>query len=258
MAANDVMLSSLRSPKEYHEDAADVSAQEFIKIVESRRSIRRYASDPIPETVVRECLRLAYLAPLSSNLHTAELYWVRNPEKKKLLAEYCLGQPAATTAQELVVCVARTDTWRRNAKWMVKALKERGLPTASTIKYYEKLIPIVYTTGPFSIFAPIKWIIFTAMGLMKPMVRDPLGNSGLQKWAIKSASLVCENLMLAYRAFGFDSCPMEGFDEKRVKKLLGLPRGAHVVMVISAGKRTKGGVYGPRIRLDQEHFIFEV
>ena len=61
--------------------------------------------------------------------------------------------------------------------------------------------------------------------------------------------------MLAMRAHGFDTCPMEGMDSARVKKLLGLPKAAMVTMVISAGKRAEGGVYGPRLRFDRQHFV---
>ena len=63
--------------------------------------------------------------------------------------------------------------------------------------------------------------------------------------------------MLAVRAEGFDSCPMEGLDSKRVKQLLGLPRRAGINMAISVGKRAKGGVYGPRFRFDSKRAIFE-
>ena len=48
---------------------------------------------------------------------------------------------------------------------------------------------------------------------------------------------------------------MEGLDSARVKRILGLPKEALVTMVISAGKRAEGGVYGPRLRFDREHFV---
>jgi nitroreductase len=57
------------------------------------------------------------------------------------------------------------------------------------------------------------------------------------------------------RAHGFDTCPMEGLDSKRVKKLLNLPRGAAITMAISAGKRAEGGIYGPRFRFDQDLIV---
>jgi nitroreductase len=80
----------------------------------------------------------------------------------------------------------------------------------------------------------------------------------MRLWAQKSTALACQNFMLAIRAHGFDSCPMEGMDAKRVKSLLDLPNGASICMVISAGKRSETGVYGPRVRFHQDLFIKEI
>jgi hypothetical protein len=51
---------------------------------------------------------------------------------------------------------------------------------------------------------------------------------------------------------------MEGIDEKRIRKLLKLPKSAEVCMVVSAGKRAENGIYGPQLRFDKSHFVFEV
>jgi nitroreductase len=60
--------------------------------------------------------------------------------------------------------------------------------------------------------------------------------------------------MLAFSAHGFDSCLMEGFDEPCVKRLLGLPQAAEIVMVIAAGRGAEGGVI-PQTRFSREHCI---
>ncbi len=70
-------------------------ANAFDRIVLHRRSVRSYDSTPVPESVMRECLELALLAPNSSNLQAWEFYWVRSEEKKRRLAEYCMAQGAA-------------------------------------------------------------------------------------------------------------------------------------------------------------------
>jgi nitroreductase len=44
-------------------------------------------------------------------------------------------------------------------------------------------------------------------------------------------------LVLALRAYGFDSCMMEGFDEPLVRKILKLNDQQYPVMVIGAGER---------------------
>ena len=51
-------------------------------------------------------------------------YRVVDPEKKARLAEACLSQPAATTAAELIVAVARTDTWREHSRKMVEVFDQ--------------------------------------------------------------------------------------------------------------------------------------
>jgi len=53
-------------------------------------------------------------------------------------------------------------------------------------------------------------------------------------------------------------CPMEGFDECRVKKILGLGGESSIVMVISIGRQNPEGIFGPRLRLDPKLFLFEV
>ena len=87
------------------------------------------------------------------------------------------------------------------------------------------------------------------MGLSRPIPREPVSFSDMKIWAQKSTALACQNLMLSFRAFGYDSCPMEGIDSRRIKKLLNLHKTDQICMVISAGKRSKNGVYGKRIRL---------
>lgn len=233
--------------------------EEFKKVVESRRSVRIYDGTPIPEEITRECLRLTLLAPNSSNLQPWEFHWVRSAEKKKKLIEACLSQPAASTAAELIVCVARRNTWRENAKRMLEKLNSgKTPPPKSVVQYYSKLVPLAYAIGPFGIIGWFKKLTLFLIGLNRPIPREPTSISDMKIWAIKSTALACENLMLAFRAAGYDSCPMEGMDSTRVRRLLQLPRDATVVMVISAGKRKPQGVYGPQIRFDSKDFIREV
>ena len=237
-----------------------VDPKEFRKVVENRRSVRVYDSTvKIPEAVVRDCLDLTLLAPNSSNLQPCEFYWVRSPDKKAKLVEYCFSQNAAKTAAELFVCVARIDKVTKNRKKMLELFRNGKNPVPkSAYAYYEKLVPFVYSVGPCSLLAPFKWLFYTCAGFFRIVPREPLGKGDLQLWAAKTTALACENLMLAFSAHGFDTCPMEGLDSKRVKRLLGLPRGSVVVMAISAGKRKPEGVFGPRVRFEKQDFLFEV
>jgi nitroreductase len=77
----------------------------------------------------------------------------------------------------------------------------------------------------------------------------------MKVWSQKSTALAAAHFMLAMRAHGFDTCPMEGMDSRRIKTLLNLPSRAEINMVISAGKRTSKGVYGERFRFPRDTFL---
>ena len=254
----DAMVTMKDMPK-YHEATAEVDVSEFRKIIQNRRSVRSFDGTPVPEKVMHECLDWALLAPNSSNLQPWEFVWVRSADKKKQLADVCLGQSAATTATEMVVCIARIDLWHQISKDILAHYEK--LPVAvpkSATDYYKKIVPYVYGQDFLGILGLAKTIVSSIVGLNRPVPREPFSRSALITWATKTCALACENFMLGMTAHGFDTCAMEGFDSKRLKKLLGLNRGAIPVMVISCGKRTDGGVYGPRLRMPRERFVREI
>ena len=244
---------------DHQEDVPSIDPLEFIKVVESRRSVRVYTKATIPAAVVNKCLDLALLAPSSSNLQPTEFYWVKSLDKKQELVKACLSQPAAKTAAELVVVVSRLKTWPAMRKRMLDLFNKSSTPVPHSARmYYEKLVPLVYGQGIFGIKGLIKRVAIFFRGLSEATPREPVCKADMRVWAHKSSALACENYMLAMRAHGYDTCPMEGFDREKIKRLLQLPRDAEVTMVISAGKRAKDGVYGPRIRFERELFIKEI
>ena len=254
------ILNELFETRNSHsEEAEEIKKEDFIKTVKSRRSVRNYNDEPVLEKDMKACLELALLAPNSSNLQPWEFYWVRSSEKKQKLVSYCLGQPAAATAQELVVAVARPDYWKVNQKRMLELIAEMGEKAPKSVKkYYGRIVPLAYQQGLFSIKGYLKKIAMEIRGIKRPTPREPYNKKGMSVWAHKSTALACENLMLSLRAYGYDSCPMEGIDSKRIKKLLNLKSPAEISMVVSAGKRAKNGVYGKQVRFKSSYFIHEV
>ncbi len=232
----------------------EIDVEEFRKVVRTRRSIRRFTDEPIPEPVLEDCLELATLAPNSSNLQPWEFFVVRTPELKAKLAHACLGQNAAKTATALIVVVARPDSWRAHAQQALTDWPEETLPPIVK-KYYRKVAPIHYNQGPFGILGLAKKAAGLAVGITRPVPRGPYSSCEMKIWATKSTALAAQNLMLALRAHGYDSCPMEGFDEYRVKKLLNLPGKGLVTMVLAAGRRAENGVYNRQYRFDQSQLV---
>ncbi len=234
-----------------------IDAEAFRQTVITRRSVRRFTDTPIPPAILEDCLDLALLAPNSSNLQPWAFYKVQSPAKKRALVQACLGQSAAKTAAELIVVVARTDTYLQNAKLNLKGWPKGKIPKIVN-DYYAKLVPLMYTQGPLNALGLVKDVGAKVVGQFRPMMRGPFSHAEMKVWAVKSTALAAENLMLAFRAHGFDTCAMEGFDEARVAKLLKLPRDAHILMVVGAGERAADGIYYPQLRFERERFVFTV
>lgn len=231
---------------------------DFFDVVKSRRSVRKYLSQPVPDEVIKKALEAALLAPNSSNLQPWEFYWVKSAEKKSSLVNACLFQNTAKTADHLIVAVARLDTWKRNRDLVLKDFEKRGTPPKPIQLYYKKLIPLLYTQDPFGLFGFVKWIGLTVIGLFRPIARGPLFRKDLFEVVVKTTALACENFMLAITAQGYGTCPMEGFDEARVKKILNLNSKCRVVMIISVGAIDPSGVYGPQFRVNSDLVIHKV
>ncbi len=237
------------------EEFLETSPEEFARIIHNRRSVRIFTNEKVPQHVMDQVLNWGLEAPNSSNLQPWEFYWVKEPRKKSEIVEACFSQPAAKTAQEIIICVARLDTWKGVRKDMIDLFNKNDKVPASARAYYEKLVPLVYSQGPLSLFGFGKRLFTSFVGTFRPIPREPMSRSDMRVWAVKSTALACQNIMMGFSAHGYDTCPMEGLDSKRVKRTLKLGRNAEIVMAIGVGKRDKKGVYGPRIRMPREKFI---
>lgn len=237
-------------------------SSEFQSIIEFRRSNRKFDPEiPVPKEVIQRSLERSILSPNSSNMQLWEFYWIHSEEMKKKFVPLCLDQSAAKTAQEMVVFVTRQDLWPKRAKWNLDRIKENinGEPNKleqKGLEYYGKLMPLLYRNDPFGLFSLVRRTICFLGGLTKPFMR--FGGKADQRVMVhKSCALAAQTFMLSIAAEGFHSCPMEGFDQKRVKKALGLPRGAEINMIISVGKGTDYGIWGPRFRVPYDEVVFE-
>ena len=228
--------------------------------IKYRRSCRVYKNEPIDPEKVKQCLINASIAPTSSNLQLWEFYHIINKEIIDEIAVACFDQNAAKTAQQLVVVVTRKDLWRKRAKANIDFLNnafnkpnldERLLKRKKiALNYYGKLIPFTYFDF-LGIFGFIKYLVFQMVGIFRPIYRQTR-LSDMRIVAHKSAGLAAQNFMISMAAIGYDTCPMEGSDTLRVKKILNLPSGAEINMVLGCGLRDEKGIYGPRFRVPFE------
>lgn len=223
----------------------------FFEIVAGRRTVRSFLPDPVPDEVLDRCLDAARLAPSSSNLQPWEFVVIRSEAARTAANRACFDQPSVRSAPLLLAVVARRDSWRRNRDEILRIHEHRGTLRPSTGRYYRKLIPLVYRTGPFGIAGLFKRALSRCVSLFRP-APNLHAEADVRIMVQKSTALAAATLMLAFHAEGYDSCPMEGFDPWRAGKLLGLPHGAEVCMFLAVGRRAPGGVWWERALVPRE------
>jgi nitroreductase len=233
----------------------------FKEIVNYRRSVRHYDPDKkLDSEKVKSCIELATLAPNSSNMQLWEFYHVTDAEILKKLAHACVDQLTATTAQEMVVFVTRRDLFRARARKILALETQNVLKNSPPEKqekrikrfklYYRQLMPLLYANF-FGLLGCLRKIITVSGGFFRPTVYQ-VSESDMRVVVHKTCALAAQTFMLAMADAGYDTCPMEGFDSRMVKKILKLPFGAGVNMVISCGIRKENGIWGDRMRVPFE------
>jgi len=227
------------------------------EIIHYRRSIRNYKKTPLDPEKVKQCLMLASLAPNSSNMQLWEFYHITNPAILKKITVACLNQDSAKTAQQMVVFVTRQDLYRKRAKQMTDLETQNVFKNSPQLKqekrikrwkmYYGKIIPFLYLRF-FGVFGLIRKITVNIVGLFRPIVYQ-VSENDMRVVVHKTCALAAQTFMLAMANEKYDTCPMEGFDSRKMKSILKLPYGAEINMVVSCGMREEQGVWGDRMRI---------
>lgn len=223
-----------------------------------RRSVRHYdETKEIDAEAVKDCIRLATLAPNSSNMQLWEFYHVTDPSVLQKLSKACLSQQSATTAKQMVVFVTRQDLYRKRGKKMLQLETEnvrKNSPAEKQEKrikrwklYYGTVMPFLYSKF-FGILGLFRKLIVYATGIFRPITYEVSENDA-RVVVHKTCALAAQTFMLAMSEKGYDTCPMEGFDSVRAKRILNLPHGAEINMVVSCGIRKPNGVWGDRMRV---------
>lgn len=229
------------------------------EVLNYRRSVRAYDKVKLIDTEkVKHCLELATLAPNSSNMQLWEFHHITQPELLAKVSHACLDQKATATAPQVVVFVVRRDAYKKHARSVLDFEREniqRNSPNerqAKRIKdrelYYAVLIPFVYARF-FGLLGLVRKLLANAISVFRPMMLE-VSENDMRVVAHKSCALAAQTFMIAMANEGYDTCPLEGLDSRRLKKALKLPHGAEINMVIPCGIRDGNkGIWGERYRV---------
>ncbi|WP_264193253.1 nitroreductase family protein [Methylobacillus gramineus] len=190
-----------------------------INAIETRRSVKAYdASHTMSEAEIEQLMSLAVLSPTAFNIQNWRFVLVQDPELRQQVRAVSWGQAQVTEASLLVVLTADLNAWDKEPRRYWRHAEQ-----------------------------PVQDYLVNAIGNYyrdKPQVqRDE---------AMRSCGMAATTLMLAAKAMGYDSCPMDGFDFDAVAKLLNLPSDHTPVMYVVIGKGIKeANPRGGQLALDE-------
>jgi nitroreductase len=174
--------------------------------IRQRRAVKQFdASYQISPNETDALIDLAMQAPSSFNIQHWRLVNVKDKALRVQLRAAAYDQAQVTDGSLLFVVTVDIKAWDKDpARYWVNAPK-----AAQDI-----LVPWIH---PFY-----------------------SGNEQLQRdEAMRSAGILLQTMMLAAKAMGYDSCPMVGFDFKKVAELIHLPKDYAVAAMLVIGKGTQ-------------------
>ncbi|MDH5568693.1 MAG: nitroreductase family protein [Nitrosopumilus sp.] len=83
---------------------SEVVDTDLFAVMAKRRSTRKFSDQPVETTKVDKIIAAADTAPTAGNYQGFEIFYVKSPEKKKLLVGSCNNQPYVDAPVVLVFC----------------------------------------------------------------------------------------------------------------------------------------------------------
>ncbi len=171
--------------------------------IKARRAIKQF--DPrhkMTEAEIDELISLAMLSPTAFNIQHWRFVLVRDHELRAGIRAASWMQPQITDASLLVILCADLTAWKKDPQryWRDAPLDVRENVLEAIRSYYE-------------------------------------GREQIQRdEAMRSCGIAAQTLMLAAKAMGYDSCPMDLSDFAEIAKLINLPDDHAIAMFVAIGK----------------------
>jgi len=180
----------------------------------SRRSVRRFTADPVPDDVLREMVRAACAGPKGGGVDLVRFVVVRRPERISAMCE-AVEESIASLREHITSAQAK----KRFDGYAAHFSLFRGAPAV-----------IAALARPYdTIFSRI---------IRKYVPEDDRPRHELVDVASMTAAAAVENMLLAAHALGYGACFMTGptVAQARIEELLGAEATWHVVAIVPVGR----------------------
>ena len=197
---------------------------ELLKAIQSRRSIRKFKSDEVPDAAIRELLDAARLAPSGSNLQATRFVVIKSPVERMRLKE-CTPLPFVAHAPVIIACCIDREAM------------------GNTLARYRELTEAQ---------------AFVGTPLDDPTLMEAAAKrrSGMDQAAIKAyltlnAAIAIEHIVLRAVDLGLGSCWIMMFDSAKTKRMLELDDRYDVVALLPVGYPDQSPAARPRLPLEE-------
>jgi nitroreductase len=228
-----------------------MTLDEFESLARQRRSVRNFKPDPIPAELIDRLIDAACWAPSGYNLQPTHFVVVTDAAIKSRLRVACMDQRQVEEAPAMIVLVADGSVVEHQFEEILAMEKQAGAVNDRYEQLLRKYVPLAFGRGPAGLGWLAKAVGAPVMGMVTPTPSIPAVFK--RYWLTKQSMLCAMVLMLAATSAGLATVPMEGFDERRVKRVLGIPRGYMVPLVLPIGYPGDGKV--PKTRLPSTRFV---
>ncbi len=203
--------------------------------IEERRATPGFLPDSVPDADLKKILKAGLAAPSAYNLQPWRFVVVREPEQRARLRAAAMKQAKVEEAPVVIVACADLDGWRTgDVDEAIRLARQHGYGNDASYASMRKNIAAFLGSVPGS-----------AGGLAPDYA----------VWANRQTMIAFTTMMWMAEVLGYDTAPMEGFYEDKVKATLGIPDHARVVALLAIGRR-KGDdkPYGGRFAIQRTVF----
>ena len=194
--------------------------------IATRRATSSFDGSPISGDDLRKIIEAGLNAPSGYNLQPWRFIVVRSPDQRKRLRAASYNQAKVEEASAVIVACGDADGWRNgDLEEMLRLGREGGMPE----NYAEQA---------------------------KITVPEYLSNHpNLPMWLNRHVMIAFTTMMMMAEVLGYDTAPMEGFEEEKVREALRLPLSYNVVALLAVG-RAKGPEKFSGGRFSMAHTVF--
>jgi len=187
------------------------------QVIKERRATSSFEDVPIHSADLEKIIRAGLEAPSGYNLQPWRFVVVTDPEQRKRLRAAAFNQQKVEEASAVVVACGDPQGWKNgDLDEMIRLAREHGYGDETE---HER-----------------------ARAAIQSFLGSAAGQAGgvspsFDLWANRHTMIALTTMLWTAETLGYDTAPMEGFEEDKVKALLKIPAQVRVVALLAIGRR---------------------